>query len=167
MEGQIIISQEKRSITHLVFAAFFYTVTIFLIGWFLWEFKLSLERNYALREVNKLEIAIFSLSAAIYYSVIHTFYFDFDKKLFKKERKYVFVKLGKWQELPALEYISVFKKEASFYEINLWNVGNKHFKISHAEEKEEALAIGKELAKKLKIDLLDATVANDSKWIEL
>ena len=167
MKEQIIIAQEKRSITHTLFAAFFYSVTIFLMALFIWEFKLSLERDYAASEMNKLEIAGFSLSAAIYFSVLHTFYFDFDKKRFKKERKYVFVKLGKWQELPELEYISVFKKGTKLYEVNLWYVGNKHFKISYTENKEKALAIGKQLAQKLKVDLLDATVANDSKWIEI
>lgn len=114
-----------------------------------------------------IQIASVALLAAFYYSVIQTYYFDFKNNLYKHERAFLWFKLGKWNPLPELEYISVFQKEEGVFEINLWYIGNKHFKIYHMFDEEEAMETGKQLAKSLRIDLLDATVANDSKWVEL
>lgn len=160
MKDEVIISQGSRSLWHNIVAAFFYAVTIMCIVLLFFDF------GYKINVVRCVEIAIFTGASAFYYSVVHSYYFDFKNNRYKFERAILFVKLGKWKTLPTLEYISVFKKN-DIYEVNLWYEGNKHFNIYQVIGKEEALEVGEQLATSLQIDLLDATVPNDSKWIEL
>lgn len=164
---EVIISQGHRPLWHNIMAAFFYTLVAFCIIFFFINFEFSLESQYAIQQMDYIHIAVFALSGAFYFSIIQTYYFNFSDNTYKHERSYIFVKLGKWKTMPLLEYISVFKKEEGLYEVNLWHLGNKHFKIYEMFDEEEAMNIGKQLATTLQLDLLDATVANDSKWIEL
>lgn len=167
MKDEVIISQGKRSLWHNIIAALLYTVAIGSVLLFFFGLEFSFERTYMEREVAYLQLAAFTFAGAFYYSVIQTYYFDFTNNLYKHERSFLMFKQGKWNPLPELEYISVFQKEEGVYEINLWYIGNKHFKIYHMFDEAEAMKVGKQLAISLRIDLLDATVANDSKWIEL
>ncbi|EDP98525.1 hypothetical protein U8527_21185 [Kordia algicida OT-1] len=167
MKDEVIISQGNRSLWHNILAAFFYAVTISCVVFFFYSLEFSFETEYVKNEVAFIQVAILSASAAFFYSVIQTYYFDFKNNQYKHERAILMFKLGKWKPLPALEYVSVFKKDDDFYQVNVWYVGNKHFKIYQMFDEAEALEVGKKLAKTLQIDLLDATVANNSKWIEL
>lgn len=167
MKDKVIISQGKRSLWDNIIAAFLYTVVVGSAFLFFFWFEFSFDRKYVLKQMDLIQIAAVALLAAFYYSVIQTYYFDFKNNLYKHERAFLWFKLGRWNPLPELEYISVFQKEEGVFEINLWYIGNKHFKIYHMYDEEEAMETGKQLAKSLRIDLLDATVANDSKWIEL
>ncbi|WP_430411426.1 hypothetical protein [Kordia sp.] len=167
MKDEVIISQGKRSLWHNSIAAFLYTVVIGCILLFFFGLEFSFDRKYVIRQMDYLQLGSLALFAAFYYSVIQAYYFDFKNNLFKHERSFLWFKLGKWNPLPELEYISVFQKEEGVFEINLWYVGNKHFKIYHMFDEQEAMETGKQLATSLRIDLLDATVANDSKWVEL
>ncbi|QHI37900.1 hypothetical protein IMCC3317_32830 [Kordia antarctica] len=164
---EVIISQGNRPFWHNIMAAFFYTVAVFCVIFFFFNFEFSLNSEYAVRQLDYIDIGAFALSGAFYFSLIQTYYFDFKKKMYKHESAYLIFRLGKWKEMPLLEYISVFKKEEGLYEVNLWHLGNKHFKIYEMFDEDEAMNVGKKLATTLQIDLLDATVANDSKWIDL
>ncbi|WP_420570797.1 hypothetical protein [Kordia sp.] len=166
MKDEVIISQGDRSLWHNIVAAFFYAVTIMCILLLFFGFELSFEKAIVENKVQFIEIAIFSGATAFYYSVVQTYYFDFKNNRYKYERAVLFVKLGRWKTLPALEYISVFNKKG-MYQVNLWYAGNKHFNIYSMLDEAAALEVGKKLAISLRIDLLDATVANDSKWIDL
>ncbi|WP_046757722.1 hypothetical protein [Kordia jejudonensis] len=167
MKDRIVISQGDRPLWHNIIAAFLYTVVIACVLLFFFRLEFSFERQYVEREMGSIKLAGLALAGAFYYSIIQTYYFDFKNNLYKHERSFLWFKLGKWNPLPELEYISVFQKEKGVFEINLWYLGNKHFKIYNMFNEEEALETGKQLAKSLGIDLLDATVANDSKWVEL
>ncbi|MEE9349383.1 MAG: hypothetical protein V3U80_04990 [Flavobacteriaceae bacterium] len=50
--------------------------------------------------------------------------------------------------------------------MNLWHGKNKFFNIYTYDDKEIAMTVGKKLASKLNIDLYDATVKGDFKWID-
>ncbi len=164
---EVIISQGNRPFWHNIIAAFFYTVVVFCIVFFFLDFEFSLRADYAVQQMDYIDIASSALAGAFYFSVIQAYYFDFKNKQYKHESAYLIFKLGKWKPLPILEYISVFKKEEAVYEVNLWYVRNKHFKIYRMFDEDEAMQVGKQLAASLNIDLLDATVANDSKWIDV
>lgn len=165
MKDEVIISQEKRSLWHKIIAAFFYTIGIMGVLLFIFDYETSINTTLLKRRYIVLEMAACSLGIAFYFSVIQIYYFDFKNKLYKLEYVFVWFKQGKWKPLPELEYVSVFQKEDGVYEINLWYVRNKHFKIYRMLNKEKAMEVGKQIATSLRIDFLDATVANDSKWI--
>ncbi|MGH1386517.1 hypothetical protein [Kordia sp.] len=167
MKEEVIISQGNRPLWQNILAALLYATVVVLVVFFFYEFEFSFKTDQVKREMHTLQLAAIALMLAFYYSVIQTYYFDFKNHRYKHEHAFLIFKKGKWKSLPALEYISVFKKDQHFYEVNLWYVGNKHFKIYQLSDEEEALKVGKKLAITLQIDLLDATVANDSKWIEL
>lgn len=167
MKEEVIIAQGDRPFWHNILAAFLYTVTLALILLFFYGFEVSLDRYKVENELGLIQFAALTLAGAVHYSVIQTYYFNLKEKIYKRERSIAMFRLGKWKDLPELEYISVFKKEEDFFEVNLWYVGNKHFKLYQVYEEEDALTIGKKVAATLKIDLLDATVPNDSKWIEI
>ena len=65
-----------------------------------------------------------------------------------------------------LEYVSVFLDDKDNFQVNLWYVGNKHYKMYVFEKKETAMKFGKHVAAKLNIDLLDATERGKNIWIE-
>ena len=69
--------------------------------------------------------------------------------------------------VPSVEYVSVFKNAKEQFEVNLWYKGNRHYKMYRFDSKSSAIDFATNVAKKLKIDLLDATVKGDSQWIEL
>ncbi len=73
--------------------------------------------------------------------------------------------------MPNIEYVSVFrqlKENKSYtYEVNLWVKGNRSFTIYEGLDLGATFAMGKTTAKTLNVDLLDATVPNDFKWVDL
>ena len=69
-------------------------------------------------------------------------------------------------EIPELEYVAVFFDSKERFQVNLWYKGNKHFRMCHFTKKISAMDFARYVAKRLKIDLLDATKKGDSKWIE-
>jgi len=69
--------------------------------------------------------------------------------------------------VPTLEYVSVFKNGKDEFEVNLWYKGNKHYKMYVFESKSPAIGFSRQVAQKLKIDLLDATVKGNSQWLDV
>ena len=85
---EVIISQGKRPLWHNIIAAFLYTVVVFCIIFFFIDFEFSLRADYAVRQMDYIEIASFALGGALYYSLIQTYYFDFKNKQYKHEHAY-------------------------------------------------------------------------------
>jgi len=88
-------------------------------------------------------------------------------------------RFGKWDDLPEIEYVSVFSTTESvavralsaeaivkndIIVLNLFYNGNHRIKAYSTTDKEDAFKIAKQIADILKIDILDATEA-ESKWI--
>ena len=69
-------------------------------------------------------------------------------------------------EIPELEYVAVFLNSKEEFEVNLWYQGNKHYQMYQFEEKDQAMNLAKITSTKLNIDLLDATVKGDFKWVD-
>jgi hypothetical protein len=64
------------------------------------------------------------------------------------------------------DYISFFKDRNDCFSTNLWCVGNRHYQMYTFETKDAAYKFSLDVAKKLKIDVLDSTERGNSKWIE-
>ncbi len=107
--------------------------------------------------------------------------FDIAGRRFKKEYTFGVIRFGIWKHLPQIDYISVFRQAWSAdsdgdgvnevkgfkYDVNVWYNGTKHFTIYSDRDMGQCYAVAMRMAVRLDIDLLDATVPNDHKWIEL
>ncbi|MEM6721710.1 MAG: hypothetical protein AAF611_20445 [Bacteroidota bacterium] len=102
-----------------------------------------------------------------------------DTKRYRKFTDILGFRFGSWKELPNIDYISVFSATETMVirdftgdsrvkndviVINLFHNGNHRIKVYTTNNKEKAFSIAKQIAERLKIDILDATEA-ESKWI--
>lgn len=106
---------------------------------------------------------------------------NLDSKTYRKIYSFLGITSGKWQELPESEYVSVFATEENvkvsaiinstsinndIYAINLFDVSNVRLEIYSTYNKKEAFDIASDIAEIFMIDLLDATVTGDFKWVD-
>jgi len=163
----VIISTKDKPIWQIVLAAIFFTIAIFLIGLSFYNIQFSLDESLIKKRISLLElIAVFTLGG-ISFSVKNSMFFDLEKKKFKDQFSVGPFKIGKWQDLPPLNYVSVFSNTRGFFEINLWYNRNKHFNIYTYYDKEEALETGYYIANQLHIKLLDATKRNNYTYLDM
>ena len=105
--------------------------------------------------------------------------FNFKIKTYRYITSWFGLTFGKWQKLPKIEYISVFKTEEktrvwvstastvvrdTIIKINLFYNGNHRVKAYQTNSISEAFKIAKEIATILNVNILDAT-ERKSKWL--
>ena len=105
---------------------------------------------------------------------------DLESKTYRKVFSILGFKIGKWQSIPDINYVSVFA--ATFntkvwvstastnisenkYAINLFYDTKNKIEATTVYQEKEAFDIGLHLADALDADLLDATETNDFKWM--
>jgi len=164
----VIISSKDRPIWQMVLAALFFTIAIFLIGLSFYNIQFSLDESIMKKRIYLLEsIALFSIGG-ISFSQKNTLFFDLESKKFKDQFSVGLFKIGKWQDLPSLKYISVFGVDSKYYfQINLWYGRNQYINIFTANNKERAFETGFKIANQLNIKLLDATKRNNYKYLDM
>ena len=106
---------------------------------------------------------------------------NLDSKMYRKVFSMVGINTGKWEHLPDLEYISVFATEENtavwassasmnvsegVYILNLFSETNRKYEIYTSYNKKDAFDKASDIAEILMIDLLDATVTGDFKWVD-
>jgi len=105
------------------------------------------------------------------FSSIKNVLFDLKNNKYKDEYAVGPIKFGRWKKLPKIKYVSLFKqplKDGNYiFEVNLWYKRNKHFNIYKNNYFETALEMAFYIASKLNIKLLDATKANDYKYLDM
>jgi len=163
----VIISEGSRPFWQLIIAAFFYTVAIYFLYLFFSTIDLYAKSKAVKSSFSALEAGILAFMAGMGFSSTKDYYFDFKNNRFKPVFRVGPIKIGKWQALKKLEYISIFKNPKEEFEVNLWYDRNRHFNISLFDVKNDAISEGKQIAKELSIKLLDATIANNHKWLSL
>ncbi|APQ17084.1 hypothetical protein [Maribacter hydrothermalis] len=166
----IIISEGNRPIWQLIIAAIHYTAIVSLLLFAIIDFDIAFNSEVIKKGINTFEVIIFLLPGALAFSLVKDVLFDLDKKQYKLQYSVGPIHFGKWEELPEIEYVSVFKQplvDGNFiYEVNLWYQSNRHFNIYKNENKEKVFLLGKSVAKVLHVNLLDATVPNNYRWIK-
>src|SRR5690606_14653567 len=96
----------------------------------------------------------------------HSIYINFNTLKIKHEYELGIFKLReKWQDLKELEYISVYKVN-NYHRINLWYKRNQIVNLIMIEDYSDAIKKAFMISDKLKIDLLDASVKGNHKWID-
>lgn len=161
------ISEGTRPFWQILIAALFFTGSLASLYFFYETFSLDIANKKIIAYFEIFQITGILFSVGVSFSVVKDYQFDFKNSQYKIIYRIGPIKVGKWRSLKSLDYISVFKKSESKYLVNLWYNKNRHFQISTYTNEGSALFAGKQLAKKLKVDLLDATDPHNSKWGEL
>jgi len=106
---------------------------------------------------------------------------NLESKTYRKTRSVFGFSIGKWQPLPNTEYISVFSTSenitirASSAEttnsrdvilLNIFYDRNQKFTVYSTTNLKDAYDVASHIADALAIDLLDATIKNDYKWVD-
>jgi len=164
----IIISESPRPFWQLPIAALIFTTVIYMVGKDLYYFDWS--NNYFRYISSEMQIIPFFIAAGVALCSRKKIYIDIENSKFKPTIEVGPIKIGKWKTINNYEYVSVFHQllddESYTFEVNLWYDNNKHFELYSENSFEEALIVGYNLSEELNIDLLDATIPNDFKWID-
>lgn len=120
-----------------------------------------------------------AIGLGIYMLLVEGSEFDFTDRKFRKTKSILGFTIGKWQALPEIEYISVFKTNETttlrqtsaaanitneVIKLNLFYNSNKRIEAYRTYNVQDAFKKAKEIASSLNVDILDAT-KRDSKWI--
>lgn len=175
---QIIISKGVRTLWRTWAAAACFLCATVLLGMLVYNIYHNPAKKIFVVAIKASIPIIFVFAMGVHYSRVRNLYFDLTNMEYKNENVVGPVKTGKWVTLPEIEYISVFRSKdgdddgmtdtsGHNYEVKMWHHTSKHFTIYSSAEPEPALEMARYIATKLQVDLLDATVPNDSKWVEL
>jgi hypothetical protein len=166
----IIISEGIRPLWQTLIAAAFFTLAVIMLGMFFFGYELFPVDGVS----NKGNFGVFYIATAftaqgILFARVKSVLFDLRENRFKEEYRVGPLRLGRWKKLPDIQYVSVFrqlKENGSYvYEVNMWVKRNKSFTLYESGDLATAFSMGENTAKTLKVDLLDATVPNDFKWV--
>jgi len=167
-DTNIIVSETNRPFWQLPIAAIFFTTAIFLIFTDIFSFDWSNE--YIGHLAYNFKTSVLFIFFGIVFSSRKKVHIDLKNSRFKPTTEIAFFKFGKWKTIRDYEYVSVFfdpnKHEDDRFEVNLWYDKNKHFELYSRNNFEDAIIVAYDLSEILNIDLLDATVPNDFKWID-
>ena len=168
MKSEIIISESNRPIWQIPIAALLFTGALALTVKLIYEVQLSNELGHPI--VVDFEFILYLIILGIGFCSRKRIYIDIENSRFKSTFEVGPIKIGKWKTILDYEYVSVFHQPLNdgdyTYEVNLWYDKNKHFQLYERNNYKEAFLMGYDLSEELDIDLLDATVPNDFKWID-
>lgn len=106
---------------------------------------------------------------------------DLESKTYRKTISFLGIKIGKWNPLPNVDYISVFATNENItvralsaettnafpiIHLNLFYDNNKKITVYETKNQEDAFDVASHIADALLIDLLDATEKGDFKWVD-
>ena len=164
----VIISTKDKPIWQIVLAALFFTIAIFLLISFFYFFQYNSFEDLIKDITSLLFTVLIFVFGGISFSQKRTMFFDLEKKKFKDQFSIGSLKIGRWQDLPPLNYISVFGVDSKYsFTINLWYDRNKYINIFAIWGREKAFETAFEIASQLNIKLLDATKRNNYKYLDM
>lgn len=168
MKHGTIISESDRPIWQIPIAAFLFTAALGVFINIIYNAQLTdVSTRYI---VNNLKTVILLIILGISFCSKKRIHIDIVNSRFRPTIEVGPIKIGKWNTIQDYEYVSVFHqalRDGSYiFEVNLWYDTNKHFKLYEEYDYKEAFLIAYDLSEELDIDLLDATVPNDYKWID-
>lgn len=170
-KNNIIISEGNRPLWQRIIAALIYTCIIIFLIMFFTDYRFTTNAVHIKNSFSLLEMALILLPTALGFSVVRDWHFDLSKKKYKIVYCIGPLQFGSWNTLPEIDYVSVFKQPKAngeyIYETNLWYNKNKHFNILESEGIEPVFEMGKNVSTILKVKLLDATVPNAYKWVDV
>jgi hypothetical protein len=171
--NDIIISERERPVWQRVLAVLAYTLMFFFLGLMLFGVYHYPGRQGFKAFVSSFNFAFFMFIIGLRFSVVTSICFDMKGRRYKKQYRVGPVKAGRWEQLPDIEYVSVFRQAVTLpgeddghvYTVNVWYGHNRHFTIYTKADGKAASDMALYIASRLKIDLLDATDPLNKIWI--
>ena len=168
MKANAIISESNRPIWQIPIAALFFSISTLIILLALYQIEFTEKGLIAF--LHRIEPSILFIGAGIAFTLTKSIHIDIKNSKFRPTYNIGPLKFGQWQKIENYEYVSVFHQPLEggsyIFEVNLWYDKNKHFELYKENNYKEAFLVGFELSEELDIDLLDATVPNDFKWVD-
>ncbi len=171
--NDIIISEKERPVWQKILAAVSYTLMFLFIGLMLFGVYHYPGRQGFKAFVSASNCALFMLIFGLRFSVITSICFDLTGQRYKKEYRVGMVRVVRWQQLPDIDYVSVFRQAVTLpgeddghvFTVNVWYGHNRHFTIYTKADNKAAYDMAMYIASRLKIELLDATDPLNKIWI--
>lgn len=159
----IYISRGKRPWWQLLIAAFLYTLSFYQAYLFFKLYNLNIDKNYK-GLAGLIQIAILTFAGGIAFSRIINYQFNLKDKSYRIIYSFGVISFGKNYTFDSLDYIAVYTNFEEVTKLNLWYNTNKHFTITTFDDPKAALQEGIKIAKKMNLDLWDATDAHNGFW---
>ncbi len=168
MNENIIISEKQRSLWQRIIASLFFTAAIILLVYILYTSHWS--DDNLINIGHNIKGVIYLIGFGTAFSFHQSVYIDIKKSKFRQTYEIGPIKLGQWKTISNYEYVSIFHQPLDdgnkIFEVNLWYDRNKHWELYEKYDYKEAFLIGYELSEILQIDILDATIPNNYRWID-
>ncbi|WP_179351136.1 hypothetical protein [Winogradskyella vidalii] len=168
MKSSTIISESDRPIWQIPIAAIFFTIATAIL--ILALSNLSFNEDGLKLFLYELKSCVLFMAPGVAFSLRKSVHVDLKNSKFRPTFSVGPLKFGQWQTIKNYQYVSVFHQPTVdgnyIFEVNLWYDDNKHFELYFVNNYQEAFLMGYELSEQLNIDLLDATVPNDFKWVD-
>ena len=168
MNDHIVIDEKVKPFWQTIIAALAFTLALAFILYSIFYLKWD-DKNSAYSG-KTFTRGLYLILIGIVLSVHKRIYIDLEKSRFRSTNEVGPIKIGNWVTINNYEYVSIFTQpltDGSFtFKVNLWYDKNKHFTLYEKNNFESALELAYILSEKLNIDLLDATIPNDFKWID-
>lgn len=169
MEKQpVIISERKRPFWRLILASICFTVAFtYILDFILLVF---FDLSFLNHSTPQLILPLYLIGFGVSLSIHQRIYIDIEHSKFRTTKEIGPLKIGRWITIKNYEYVSLFTEKlrdgSTTFSVNLWYDNNCHFTLYSEPYFESALEIAYHLSEELNIDLLDATIAHDFKWID-
>lgn len=164
-DKDIYITYGSRPIWQRILAAALLTASLYFVYLFVISYQSNVDKNVK-GLASLFQVAIFCFAGAIGFSRVIDYQFNLKERSYRIIYNFGALQFGKSFSFKSIDYISVyFNAGAEVVEVNLWYNTNKHFTMSHFQDPKKALESGAIIAKKLKIELWDATNPRQGKWV--
>ena len=166
-EYELIVAQGKRPLWQSLLSALFFSLMV----WVLYNdvmifYQYGFNENTFKHFSKSIFTLAYCLTGGIAFAVTKTVLIDLDKDLLISRFTVGMFSHDVNSKIPQLEYVSVFLDSNENYQVNLWYIGNKHYKMYVFNDKVQAIKFAASVAIKLTIDLLDATEKGNFAWID-
>ena len=167
-EFELIVHEGNRPLWQTLLAGIIFTLMFYLVYQTILLFYYFGYSEFTLKSIPHLVYGItYCLVLGLGFSVVKSVLIDVDKDKLVSRFTIGPFSYDKLAAVPSLEYVSIFKDARGSYEVNLWYIGNKHYVMCDFDSSEPAFTFAHYVAAKLKLDLLDATIRGESKWLEV
>ena len=165
-ENEVLISPGERNILEVLLGSAFFAILLFLIIMMGYNYFSDYDIYKALdKTIHIVSFSGFLITMGLRFLMVKDIIINKkDNYLISRYRVGGFKKDFK-SKLPNLSYIAIFKNTNYDFEANLWYGKNKHYKMYVFNGFGKALNFANIIANKLELDILDATVKGDFKWL--
>jgi hypothetical protein len=167
IDFELIVKQGKIPLWKLLLSVVFFSIMVWIfsedvIMFYNYGFNEDTFRAFS----KSIGAMAYCLTGGIVFAISKTILIDVDKDLLISRYQVGLFSRDVKANVPKLEYVSVFLDDKHNFQVNLWYIGNKHYKMYEFKNKEDAFIFAELVSAKLNIDLLDATERGNNKWIE-